>query len=346
MKNSKVELHFLIILLVLVSILAFFVFKPFLYALILAIVFATILNPIYQWITSAFNGHTGLSAVITLLLVIIFIFVPTILLSIQIFQETQQLYSFITIGDGRDMIIGTVNNVLSGLSSYFPNIQDISIGFDEFFKQGLNWLLQHLGSIFESLAKLTASAFLFLIALYYLLKDGTKLRQATIVLSPLSDKDDSQIFQKLKIAINSVIRGNILIALIQGSLTAIGFTIFGIPNAFLWGSVAAIAALIPGFGTALVIIPAILFLFFTGEMTSAIGLLIWGFAAVGLVDNLLGPKLVGRHTKLHPLIVLLSTIGGIGFFGPIGFILGPLTISMCLAIIEIYYSFRQRSDIA
>jgi len=185
-------------------------------------------------------------------------------------------------------------------------------------------------------------AFIFLVALYYLLKDGQKLKVAIIALSPLSDTDDETISQKLRGAINAVMKGSLLIAFIQGVLTSAGFAIFGVPNAILWGSVAVIAALIPGIGTALVLIPAILFLFITGEMFSGVGLIVWGVVAVGLVDNFLGPKLVGHGMQLHPLIILLSVFGGIGFFGPIGFLLGPLAISLLFVLIDIYFSLKTR----
>jgi len=108
----------------------------------------------------------------------------------------------------------------------------------------------------------------------------------------------------------------------------------------LWGSVTAIAALIPGVGTSLVLIPAILFLFISGRFFPGFGLLIWGAGAVGLVDNFLGPKLVGRGMRMHPFIILLSVLGGIGFFGPVGFLLGPLTISLFFAFFEIYSSIK------
>lgn len=102
------------------------------------------------------------------------------------------------------------------------------------------------------------------------------------------------------------------------------------------------AALIPGIGTALVLTPAIMFLFLKGEVFSGVGLIAWGMGAVGLVDNFLGPKLVGRGMRLHPLIILLSVLGGIGFFGPIGFLLGPLTISLLFALLNIYSSLTTK----
>ena len=185
------------------------------------------------------------------------------------------------------------------------------------------------------------SVFVFLIALYCLFKDGDKLKENIISLSPLRDSHDETIFNKIIIAINSVIKGSLSVAIIQGILTSIGFAIFGVPNFILWGSIAAISALIPGIGTAMVILPAIFYLYFIGETFFAIGLLVWGIIAVGLVDNLLGPKLVGKGVKLHSFIILLSILGGIIFFGPLGFLLGPLVVTVLFVLSEVYFSISR-----
>ena len=186
--------------------------------------------------------------------------------------------------------------------------------------------------------------FIFLIALYYLFKDGHKLKTAVVALSPLQDIHDETIFDKLVLAINSVIKGSLAVAFIQGILTAVGLAIFGVPNAVLWSSVAAITALIPGIGTALVLLPAILYLYFSGQTLFAVGLLLWGMTAVGLVDNFLGPKLVERGMRLHPFLILLSILGGISFFGPLGFLLGPLVLSLLFALLEIYFAIRKEHE--
>ena len=143
-----------------------------------------------------------------------------------------------------------------------------SVDVNQYVERGLSWLLQHLGSLFASVAKVMVSIFIFLIALYYMFKDGRKLKMAVIAASPLQDTHDEIIFNKLALAINSVIRGNLAVALIQGILTAVGFALFGVPNPTLWGSVAAIAALVPSVGTALVLFPAILFLYWSGAALS------------------------------------------------------------------------------
>jgi len=342
MNDRKPQLYFLLIILAGTSILAFFIFRPFLYALALAMVFSIVLQPVYQKILKITYGRQGLSALVSTLIVIAFIFTPLIFLGVQIFQEAQQVYSSLVENGGGDAILDIFNGLLDSFQNYFPAKQEFSLNIDQYLKQGLEWLIQHIGSIFGSFVKMAVSSFIFLVALYYLLKDGYKFKTAIVTLSPLADTDDEAVSQKLEMTINAVIKGNLLIALIQGALTSIGFVIFGIPNAVLWGSVAAVAALIPGIGTMLVLVPAILFLFLKGDIFSGIALTAWGVIAVGLIDNFLGPKLVGRGMKLHPLIILLSVIGGIGFFGPIGLLLGPLSISLFFALLDIYFSLIRK----
>lgn len=337
--NQKSKTYFLLILIAGTLILAFFVFRPFLNALLLAMVFAVVFQPLHQKILGCTRERQAAAAFLTVIITVALILIPLAFLGIQIFQEAQQLYSSLTEGGGKDNILNIFKGLIGNFQQYFSTTKEFSIDIDQYLKQGLGWLLQNLGGVFSNFAKVIVSFFIFLFALYYLFKDGQKLKRAVIALSPLADVDDEAIFKKLELAVNSVIRGNIVIALIQGILTAIGFIIFGIPNAMLWGTMAAIAALIPSVGTALVLTPAIIFLFLSGKTLPAFGLLAWGAGAVGLIDNFLGPKLIGRGMRLHPMIVLLSVFGGIGFFGPIGFLLGPLTLSLFFVLLDIYSSF-------
>lgn len=208
------QLYFLLAILAGTSVLAFFIFRPFLYALILAIVFAVVFQPVYKKIIKFTRGRQGLAALATILIVVTFVFAPLVFLGIQIFQEAQQLYFSLADGGGKDTVLNTFNGLIDSLKKYFPAAQNLSINVNQYLKQGLGWLLQHLGSIFGSLIKTIVSFFIFLIALYYLLKDGQKLKTAVIAISPLSDADDEEISKKLGMAINSVIKGNLVIALV------------------------------------------------------------------------------------------------------------------------------------
>ncbi len=176
------------------------------------------------------------------------------------------------------------------------------------------------------------------IGLYYLFKDGERLVKALIRISPLPDKQDAKIIDRLARSVRSVLAGSLAVGLIQGTLTAIGFTIFGVPQAILWGMVAAIAALIPAVGTSLVFIPTIAFLVIAESYGSAAGVAAWGVVIVGLVDNFLGPWLVARGATLHSFLVLVSALGGLAVFGPVGFVLGPVIMSFMIALLEVYES--------
>jgi predicted PurR-regulated permease PerM len=203
----------------------------------------------------------------------------------------------------------------------------------------LNFLLNNLGSIFFNLAQIISELFVFLFAFFYLLRDGEKIKQAIIKLSPLNKEDDEIIIEKISGAINSVIKGSLLVALIQGALLAVGLFIFSVPNPVLWGAVSAIGALIPMVGTTIVILPAALYLYLNGQVLAALGVLLWGTVFVGLAENLIRPPLVGRGMSLHPLLVLLSVLGGLSFFGPFGLIFGPLVATLFVVLIDICSTF-------
>ena len=336
MNHSKTELHFLLVLLLGVGAISFLVFKPFLYTLILALIFSTVFWSLHEKVLRVTRGRNALSALLSTLCVLVVIIVPLTILSLQIFRESTQLYAYLASNGGVTDLSRSVNTAIQDLITISGAPITFSVDADQYVTQGLRWLLQHMGALFASLANVTLHVFLFLIALYYLFKDGHKLKKAVFILSPLQDQYDETIFNKIAVAMNSVIRGGLVVALVQGVLTAVGFALFGVPNPTLWGSVATIAALVPGVGTALVLLPAILYLFFSGETVLAAGLLIWGVTAVGLVDNFLGPTLAGRGMRIHSFLILLSILGGLIFFGPLGFLFGPLLLSLLFVLLEIY----------
>ena len=343
-KNQKPQFYFLLVLLIGTIILSFYVLRPFLTALILAVVFTVVFQPVYKKILKYTFNHEGLAALLTTIIIAVTIFTPLTLLAIKIFQESRDLYISLVEGNGRENFVNLLSGLLDSFRNYFLLPDEFSINLGQYLKDGLRWLLNNLGSLFSNFINILTTSFVFLISLYYLLKDGQKLKRAAIDYSPLANIDDEMILHKLELAIGSVIKGNFTIAILQGVLSAIGFTIFGVPNAILWGVAAAFAALVPSVGTSLVFIPVIALMFFTGQIFSALGLVFWGALAVGLVDNLLAPKLISRGMKLHPLLILFSVLGGLVFFGPVGFILGPIILSLLFALLHIYFYVMKNSD--
>lgn len=342
--NKKHSSHYFLLIALTVSIVVvYFIAKPFLGPLILAAVFAFLFQPIYQLLLKPLKGRQSLGALLTTLIAIFLILLPITFIGNQIFKETTAIYHSLT-NEGSDGFIVLTQNVWNQIRSVLPIPEYFEIDLGQYVKQGLGVLAQNLGTIFSSFAKILINAIVFLMAFYFFLKDGNKLKNYLITLSPLEDADDGFIVSRLKSSVSAVIKGNLSIGLIQGVLTGIGFAIFGVPNPALWGAVAVVAAFLPGLGTAIVIIPAIIFLFITGNNFGGFGLLIWGGVAVGLIDNFLGPKLVGRGMQLHPLAVFIAVLGGLVFFGPLGFLLGPLTVSVSMALIDIYTSLKAREN--
>jgi len=337
MEKQKFQTYFLIVILTIAAIIAFFIFQPFLLTIILAMIFAVVFEPFHRRIGKLVGNRPRLTALLTVLVVLLVIFVPLVFFGIQILREAGQLYSFFLTSGGVSNLSSLGNSWIDKIQGFLPNSQRIVFNFDLYLKQGLEWLLQNTGFIFSNITKIMMSLIIFIFALYYFIKEGPMLRKLILRVSPLMEVDNETILEKLRASINSVVRGTLLFALIQGILVAIGFAIFGIPNAILWGTIAIMAALVPFIGPALIIIPGIVFLFLVGQFYMAIGLLIWGVLILAIVNNILGPRLMGKGMKLNPLIVLLSVLGGLSLFGPIGFLIGPLIISLLFTLVDIYF---------
>jgi len=348
MNEKMLRPYFLLALIVISFTLVFFVFRPFLLALVLAAIFAVVLQPLYHRVLRGMSGSPGLAAFLTMLVTVVCLLLPLTLITFQLTGDAQNLYASLSDGNGKVYLDSTFTAANDIVARYAPSLAlssaELSASVDQYLRDGLSWLIQNLGGAFGGALRFLLDLFIFMIALYYLLRDGPRIKRAIIEMSPLADTEDRVVFTRLELAIHSVIRGSLTIALIQGALTGAGFAFFGVPNAILWGVAAAFAALIPGIGTSLILGPGIAYLFIIGATMPAVGLLIWSVVAVGLIDNFLGPRLVGRGMMLHPLLVLLSVFGGLIFFGPAGIFLGPLCTNLLFALLSIYQHVSKQAS--
>jgi predicted PurR-regulated permease PerM len=173
--------------------------------------------------------------------------------------------------------------------------------------------------------------------IYYILVDGERLVAWLRRSTPLPARQVDYILRETRLGLNGVFLGQILGATIQGTLGAIGFVITGLPNPVLWGAVMAILALLPVVGTNLVWIPAGLYLVIDGNVWGGIFMLAWGtFVVMIFMDNVVKPKLIGRHSDIHPMFVLVGVLGGAAVFGFIGLFLGPLLVGVTLSVLNVY----------
>ncbi len=219
----------------------------------------------------------------------------------------------------------------------FRPIEDmITEKLGEFASRLGEWVVGQLAAVTRGAAIFLFHFFIMLYAMYFFLKEGGKFLERMVRTIPLADDQREKIVAKFLSVARATIKGTIVIGILQGTLGGIGLAIAGIPNAVFWGAVMAVATLIPAIGTGLVWLPSVVILFATGHSAAAIGLAVWSLAVVGTVDNFLRPKLVGRDTAMPELLVLLSTLGGLGLFGALGFLIGPLVAAIFLTVWEIF----------
>lgn len=345
MFNQKTSFYVLLVFLLGAITLSFFVLQPFLYPLILAMIAALLCRPLHKYVLGVVGKQRkSIASLLTAIIVVVGTVVPLSFVGFQVFKEAQMINEAVTAGDARAGILFTLEHKFEELAVRYPVLNalpfDLSIDAEEITQSVANFLAANAQAILANVASITLSFFVFLIALYYLLRDGATLAAKVRDLSPLSDDASDLIISRVERAVSSVVKGSLIVAMVQGVLTSVGFLLFGVPDPLLWGAITAVAALIPGIGTSLVIIPAVLYLFIAVSPLAAFGLAIWGAGAVGLIDNMLGPTLVGKGAELHPLLVLLSVLGGLAFFGPIGFLLGPLVLSLVIALLDAFVHAR------
>jgi predicted PurR-regulated permease PerM len=332
MKERLVEHVFFFGIFGLVGYLIWQIVAPFLGALALAAIIATVCYPFYLRVLRLVpRRNRPAGALISVVLIACTIFIPLFILSYVLFVQAVTFYEAMSGGSGG--FTSSLATLETNIETLFPGL---SLDLAGYAQQGAGWLASHMGAIFAGTASTVFLLFIMLVALYYMLKDGPEFVKTVVRLSPLPDSQDEHILAKLSLSVRSVVLGTLAVAMIQGLLTAIGFTIFGVSQPVLWGSVAAVGALIPGVGTSFVFIGAVAVSLLAGSYGAAIGLAVWGMFAVGLVDNFLGPYLMSRGAKLHPFAVLLSVLGGVVLFGPIGFLVGPVALSLFTVLLELY----------
>ena len=162
---------------------------------------------------------------------------------------------------------------------------------------------------------------------------------------PLETRQTQRLLGTFVTVVRATVKGNIVIALIQGLLGGLAFWVLGLPGPLLWGALMALLSLLPAVGAALVWAPVALYFIFTGSLWAGLGLTAWGVLAIGLVDNLLRPVLVGKDTNMPDYLVLFSTIGGIAVFGLNGFVIGPVIAALFLALWDMFTLARERRRI-
>jgi predicted PurR-regulated permease PerM len=335
---AKGQLYFFFAFLILIGILAFFLALPYLQAIVLAAAMAVECYPLYERLLKLLRFNS-IAAVMVIVLLALVIFTPLAFVGFQVVQEATNLY--FTVGTNGLADLQANPFVASFLNRFSPDALTQS---QDVLQNVLGWLIGSAGSFFGQTVILFLNTLICIFALFYFLRDGRHLRDWIIAFNPLPKKYDEMILERLKNTVNSVVRGNLVVALMHGLWAGVGLAVAGVPNPALWGSLAAIVALVPAVGPSLIYVPAIVYLFLQGHPVIAIALWVWWLLAILVVDNITSPRLVNRGVRIHPFTVFIAVIGGITFFGPVGFLIGPLIFSLFFTLLDIYISFHNPDE--
>ncbi|MBS3804988.1 MAG: AI-2E family transporter [Oleiphilaceae bacterium] len=333
---EALERWFFLAMLVIVSLAFMFLLKPFAGPIFWAVAIALIFYPLREVLSRKLGNHPNLVALVTLLACLVIVVIPVLILVTSLVAEGVGLYQKIQSGEIRPSeFIDRINASFPAIEAFlgqfnidFAELRDrvasAFIGGSQFLARQAIGFGQNTFQFFLGLALMAYLAF-------FLLRDGSRLVDLLILALPLGDARERLLMNKFAEVTRATVKGNLLIAIIQGALGGGIFWVLGIEAALLWGVVMAVVSLIPAIGAAIVWVPAALYLAAIGNMISAIVLTVFGVVVIGMADNVLRPILVGRDTKLPDYVVLFSTLGGIVMFGINGFVMGPLVAALFMA---------------
>jgi predicted PurR-regulated permease PerM len=331
---------FLLLLAVGISIVFFGMIKPMAVALLLAAIFAAMFHPMHRRIVNWLGGRRALAAILTVVILVLVVFIPLSaflgIVATQALEVTRSVGPWIERQieqpDRLDRLLWN-NPRLEWLQPYQ---HELMTKVSELAGVVGSFLVGSVAAATKGTAAFLLSTFVMLYAFFYFLLSGRRLLEKVLYYVPLEPEDENLLVEKFLSVTRATLKGSLVIGVVQGLLAGAAFAVAGIQGAAFWGTVMAVLSIIPAVGTGLVWVPAVIYLFVVGKTGAAIALGLWCLVAVGTVDNFLRPALVGRDTKMPDLMVLISTLGGLFYFGAVGFIIGPVVAALFIAVWEIY----------
>ena len=340
MKITNTSKFFLIFLVVAISAVFLNMTRPFLMAILLAGIFTSLSQPLFQRLVKVFRGRKTPAALLTLVILVLVIIIPLGFLTGVVTNQALKVGESVS-----PWVQDKVQNPdkiviwMEGLPFYdriAPYQDDIMNTTGQAVGLVSQFLISSLSSATSGTLNFLFLLSLMLYAMYFFLVDGDKLLDLILYYLPLEDKDERRLLDKFRSVTRATLKGTAVIGVLQGSLAGLAFAVVGIPSAIFWGTLMTVLSIVPGIGTALIWVPAAILLMTEGNWGKGIGLAIFCGLIVGSIDNFLRPRLVGKDTQMPDLLILLGTMGGILMFGILGFIIGPIVAALFVTIWDIY----------
>ena len=336
--KASYNTYFFFTFLIGLTILAFFLMQPFLIPFILALILVHLFSPVYQFFLKK-TKRQWLSSLLVCFLIALIIIIPVLITLVLVAGEVQSVINNLAGNpEALSKLVSGARNlstlpVLKSLDLGRIFNQDSIISAAKSFSQGFLMILQ---GTYAGILHFILVLFIMFLSMFYMFIDGKKLVARMVRLLPLQEKYDQLLIKDVNSIARATIKGTVLMAILQGIIISLIFWATGVPTPIFFGILLAVASVIPAIGSALVWLPVGIGMILFSHPTEGILIFLSGIFIVGTLDNFVRPRLVGKDTQLHPLLILFSTLGGIALFGLSGFIIGPIIISLLVALWDIY----------
>jgi predicted PurR-regulated permease PerM len=345
--SARMENMALLLLVVVMSLALGWVLWPFYGAILWGAIISLLFKPLYRRLQLWLNGRRTVAAALTLLVALLFVVLPFAIVTNALARQATYVYEQIKSGEWG--IARYFHEIFSVLPDWMmvlldrfglANFDILQSRLAEAMALGSQFIATHALSISLDTFHFIAGLFISLYLAFFLIRDGDGLVRAVRHALPLAPEHTQELFGKFTTVIRATVKGNLLVAVIQGLLGGIAFWVLGVDAALLWAVLMAFLSLLPAVGAALVWAPVAAYFFLTGAIWQSVALTAYGVLVIGLVDNVLRPVLVGKDTRMPDYLVMITTLGGMAVFGINGFVIGPSIAAMFIAVWHIYVTTR------
>jgi predicted PurR-regulated permease PerM len=339
---SKPRVAFLLLIAVGITLIFYWVIKGFLLALIIAAVLASLVHPFYLRVAAAFRERRGLAAAVTVLLCLVLVVIPLLFFIVILVDEAVNISQSAEAWINRQIqVSGSLQEQMAAdqhLRQLLPYQDKIVAKASQLAESAGAFVARGLAAGARGTMEFFLMIFVMLYAMFYFLTEGRKFLDTVLRFTPLSENDKDRLLGTFASVGRATIKGTLIIGIVQGGLAGLSFWVAGIHGAVFWAALMAVASIIPAVGTALVWVPAVIFLILNGQTVAAVGVALWCAVVVGTIDNFLRPVLVGKDTEMPDLLVLLTTLGGLGLFGITGMVVGPIIGALYMTVWRLWGS--------
>ena len=349
--SAYVERRALLFLLLAVTLALGYILTPFYEAVLWGAIIALLSTPVYRRLLRRLHGKAKLAAFLTLLLVLVIVILPVTLVAATLAREAALVYQRLQSGELNPALY--FHGVFDALPLWIKTVLD-RFGMADFaalqrrttalLTQGAQFLATQAVSVGQNTFEFVVSLFIALYLAFFLIRDGETVVQSLRSAIPLAPAHKAELLDKFSTVVRATVKGNLLVAVVQGALGGLAFWYLGVSGALLWAVLMAFLSLLPAVGAALVWFPVALYFLVIGAIGSGLALIAYGLLVIGLVDNLLRPILVGKDTGMPDYVVMITTVGGMAVFGINGFVIGPVIAAMFIAVWHIYVAAQCGTD--